>query len=519
MNESQLIDDLMPVVKHHVEFYFAQRPVTERASLTSIQEVAQESAKAINACVFEVWKKQLVKLAEAVGTSCPDCGKKRRHRWRHSQPMKLDVLGMVFELPRLYLECNHCTAPGVSIIKVLTGLKSGDASEQQKLMAAYSAADHSYREASRDLEAHYGRPVERTKVRRMALEVEQSAMTFAEQSREEALERLRQEGRIEGPCVLMLEGDGGKVRTGRLEECEPDDAGFGKTTAKWGIPRKKRPTNFREVITFDVREPGEVEPSALDVMVPVQCEKGERTRRMLALAARKGMGENTRVIGLGDMGSGLASAFDEAFDVNPASFWQADWKHTRDYVRDASKVILDLDVKSWGRAMRQAIWDRDVKQRDELLEQARQHRKAELPADVEKCPVETLATYLTNNWNHMRVAELHEHGLPIVSARAEAQVRDRTKRRFSGPGVWRIENLEPKGTLRSVIAEGRWGAFCSYHLDNFRERFHQQLIERLNQAIEEGCLCPDHVSNALDLHATAAIRSRSPSAEPEVLAA
>jgi hypothetical protein len=509
--QTQLIDDLLPVVKKHVQSFLAGQSVFDVASLTSIQEVAQAGAMAMSQCIFAVWKEQLVRAAEALGSTCPGCGKPRRHRWRSKEPMKLSVLGFEVELPKLYLECNRCDAPGISIIRALTGLQSGDASEQQKLACAYCAADHSYGSASRDMETHYGQPIERTKVRRMALEIEQSAMAFAEQSRAEALSAIGQEGAVEGPAILMLEGDGGKVRTGTLTECEPGDTGFGKTTDNWGIPRRKRPTNFRELITFDVREPGEVEASALDVMVPVQSEKGERTRRMLALAARKGMGDNTQVIGLGDMGSGLASAFDEAFDVNPASFWEADWKHTRDYVHAAGKILVDLDATQWENDIRQAIWARDHACRDALIDEARQHRISELTDDMEKCPLEALATYLGNNWEHMRFAELYDKGLPIVSARAEAQVRDRTKGRFSGPGVWRVENLEPKATLRSIIAEGRWQAFRDYHLDMTRSVFATQLLERLEQAVCEGRLQTEHASKLLGRPAT------RPSAPAEAL--
>ena len=508
--QRELTLDLVLVVKKHLQAYLASQPVTAWGSLTAIQEIAQVSERATRECVYEVWKEELVQISEALGMTCTGCGKRRRRRWRSNAPMKLGVLGLELELPKLYLECNHCSAPGVSIIKLLTGLKSGDASEQQKLMAAYSSAEHSYSKASRDLEAYCGRRVERAKVRRMALEIEASAMEFAEQSREGVLSHMGEEGVTEGPAVLILEGDGGKVRTGKLEPCEPDDPGFGKTTPKWEIPKRKRPTHFRELITLDVREPGEVEASALDVMVPVQSEKGERARRMLALAARKGMGDNTQVIGLGDMGSGLASAFEDAFDVNPSSFWQADWKHTRDYVHAASKVLVGLDVGGWERDMRQAIWDRDEAQRDALLDRARQSRTAQLPEDVEKWPVQALATYLTNNWSHMRFAELHERGLSIVSARAEAHVRDRTKARFSGPGVWLIDNLEPKSTLRSIIAEGRWDVFCAYHLEKTRNTFHQSLLERLQQAVEQGRLRQAQISATFSQSASSPTATTEP---------
>ena len=258
--QRELTLDLIFVVKKHLQAYLASQPVTDWASLTTIQEIAQSSERATRECVYEVWKEELVQISEALGMTCPGCGKCRRRRWRSNAPMKLGMLGLELALPKLYLECNHFGAPGVSIIKLLTGLKSGDSSEQQKLMAAYSSAEHSYRKASRDVEAYQGHAVERAKVRRMALEIEASAMEFAERSRKDVLSSMGEEGALEGPAVLILEGDGGKVRTGELEPCEPDDPGFGKKTPKWGIPRRKRPTHFRELITFDVREPGEAGP-------------------------------------------------------------------------------------------------------------------------------------------------------------------------------------------------------------------------------------------------------------------
>ena len=115
-----------------------------------------------------------------------------------------------------------------------------------------------------------------------------------------------------------------------MEELQVGEKGYGEKTASRGLPKRKRSTYFREVITMDIRGLGQVEPRGLDVMVPALSGKGERERRMLALAVRAGMGDNTEMYGLGDMGSGLAKAFGEAFHAhNP--FWAADRKHTWDY--------------------------------------------------------------------------------------------------------------------------------------------------------------------------------------------
>jgi hypothetical protein len=204
---------------------------------------------------------------------------------------------------------------------------------------------------------------------------------------------------------------------------------------------------------------------------------------MLALAGRTGLGRHTRSIGLGDMGSELATSFGEAFFDYPGSFWCADWKHTCDYVTAAYKVLSTrFDGLTWATTMKQAIWIRDRDKCSTLLDQARVQRVKKLPRELQKCPVAALDTYLDNNDQHMRFAELKALGLPFVSARAEAQVHVRTKDRFSVAGAWCLENVEPKATLRAIIADGRWTAFRNVFIEQHRSHFERRLRERLAEA-------------------------------------
>ena len=122
----------------------------------------------------------------------------------------------------------------------------------------------------------------------------------------------------------------------------------------------------------------------------------------------------------------------------------------------------------------------------------------ESPSHLSKCPVEALATYLTNNWPHMRSKELKAAGLEFVSARAEAQVRDRTRDRFAVAGAWCEENIEPKATLRAIIAEGRWEAFRQDYLQHCQTQFQRQLTERLEQAVGQGGLSRETVAELTD---------------------
>jgi len=413
--------------------------------------------------------------------------------------MKVWMLGLELKVPKLYMECSHCDAPGVSITKVLTGLQSGDATMELKLLAAYAASEHSYGKASRDIEVHHGQRIERTGLRRMALEVENLAMEFAEAERVEVLARLEEEARTEGVQQLMVQADGGSVRTGTLVPCEPGDAGFGKKTAKTEKPKQKRVSQKREVITIDVRRPGPCEPDALDVMVPIVAPAGERSRRILASAGRSGLGDQTQVVGLGDLGSQLPESFDEAFAGYDA-IYSGDWTHTRNYVEEAMAVLegsKGFDPAQWKEQMVDAIWNRDKRQRDELLRQAHEHRVADLPESLERCPVHALDSYVTNNWHRMNAAKLKEMDLDFVSARAEAQVRDRTKARFSVPGAWRVENIEGKATLRAIIAEGSWERFRRCCLDRIATLFERALRARLDKAISEGRLSAERVDGDL----------------------
>jgi hypothetical protein len=493
--QAELVTRLAAFVHSVMPAELEQLPLGERCSLDAIEALARALGRCVLEQVLQAWKNALERAALEVGRECPGCGHERKCKTRPGHPMRLELLGVELAVPKLYLECDRCEAPGVSITRLLTGLSSGDTSAELELMAGYCAAQQSYGKASAELGVHHGRVLERTAVRRLALEVERHALMFAEAQRRQGLERVGREQRQHGPARLMFQGDGGVVRTATLEPCERGDPGYGKKTSKTGRPRRKRATQFREIITLDVREPGETVASALDVVVPVVAPEGERSRRILALAARRGLGDNTQVFGLGDMGSSLAESFDEAF-VGYEAKYSADWKHTSDYVRHVAAVLVGIDAQRWTKAMKDALWHGVRRKADALIERAREHRVAELPVHLEKCPVHALRTYVTNNWGRFNAKSFKQQGLDFVSGRAEAQVRERTKPRFRVPGAWRHENLEGKAVLRAIIADGRWPRFREHYLKTRRDCSQANFQQRLEQAVSEGRVRPLDTLNA-----------------------
>jgi hypothetical protein len=483
-----------------VNAYLKTQLIKDAFNLDWIEALAVDVSQRVSQVVFEMWAAILEQAAVQLGLECPVCSARRTICRRGDKSIGLDLLTGRASLPEPYLRCSTpgCEGKGLSVVHLLTGVRSGGSGLLLGLQAARDAAAHSYGQAASDMKEHpLGQDMDRNKVRRLALEIEAEAMEYSESRRCRDLKRLEEQGKPEGVPRLILEADGGKVRVGELRELAPGEDGEGEKTPVRKLDKRKRETGYRELITFDVRRPGEVLPSALDSLVPLTAAEGERERRMLTLAYRKGLGKGTEVYGLGDMGSGLAAAFDEAFFDHPG-FWQADKKHTLDYIRDAAKVLQDIDTDQWKKQMWTAVFDRDNDLRDTLIGQALANRVETLPKDLERCPVHALKTYLRNNWQHMRFQEMEQKGLPIVSARAEAQVRERTKRRFSVPGAWLLENLEPKATLRAIIAEGAFSAFAEWMIAKHHRLFEAGLNERVTAAVAQNRLTSKAAAVLLD---------------------
>ncbi len=487
--DKDVMAPLIDVVKADVRKTMQTLAPLELLNADEAESFLRGAIAELSSAIAEVWAEEASALALELAGVCPGCGGKRKVHQRAS--MTVTMLGVEVEVPKPYLDCGACDAPGISVMRVLTGLRNGACTAELELVTSYLGAQMSYGDTSRDLAVHHQVEVERTAARRICLQVEEEAKRFAEGERREAIEAVGDARNVEGAECLMLQADGGTVRVGELRNTTPDDPGHGERTAT-GRLRRAKDVSYREVITFDVRTPGSVTDACMDVLVPNGAPEGERSRRMLALAQRAGLGDETQVCGLGDMGSSLATSFDEAFFDYDGRYC-ADWKHTSDYVVDASKVLTHKHPDEWVRRTKDAIWNRDRRRVDRLIVSARKRRIATLPADLPKCPVEAMATYVDNNWDRFFARSFHDAGLPFVSARAEAQVRDRTKARFSGAGTWLTESLEGKATLRAIIADGRWTSFREHYHRATRRAFREAAHDRVHRAINENRLAPDVV--------------------------
>lgn len=116
-------------------------------------------------------------------------------------------------------------------------------------------------------------------------------------------------------------------------------------------------------------------------------------------------------------------------------------------------------------------------------------------------------SYVCNNWHRMRSAQFKAMGVDYVSARAEAQVRERTRKRYEVPGAWRQDNLEGKATVRAIIAEGSWPRFCQWCRERAMDSFSLQLVQRLEVAVAQGRLSQHQADNVFNEPPTAQVEA------------
>lgn len=84
--------------------YLVAQPLCEVASLTEVQALGIAAAEAAGRAVFSAWSAVLVAIAKELGLDCPCCGRRRKCKTRPKDPLRITVLGMEIELPKLYLE-------------------------------------------------------------------------------------------------------------------------------------------------------------------------------------------------------------------------------------------------------------------------------------------------------------------------------------------------------------------------------------------------------------------------------
>lgn len=101
MTGPRLVDKIQTFVTEETQVYLAELPLFEMASLTEIQALGIFAAEAASRAVFAAWNAMLVAVAKELGLGCPCCGRRRKCKTRPKDPLRITVLGMDIEVPKL----------------------------------------------------------------------------------------------------------------------------------------------------------------------------------------------------------------------------------------------------------------------------------------------------------------------------------------------------------------------------------------------------------------------------------
>jgi hypothetical protein len=170
---------------------------------------------------------------------------------------------------------------------------------------------------------------------------------------------------------------------------------------------------------------------------------------MYQTAKAEGMGEQTRIHGVGDGAPWIEEQFEEQFGANHS--FLIDFYHVGEYLAAAAKEAGD----ETGKTGKYREW------KEKMLADKVEEVIAELGALHQKYPqkeaVEASHRYLCNRTAHLRYAKALAEDLPIGSGEVESGHRSVLQKRLKKPGAWwHKPNAESMGQIKTLQANGHW---------------------------------------------------------------
>ena len=108
MNESELIGLLQDAVNENVAEFLVQQPTGEVVSVDWMEGLCRRVVPPLAEAAFEAWTDVLTAVAKDLGLRCPKCGKARKGKTRPGKAMKVLLLGLQLQVPKLYLRALRC---------------------------------------------------------------------------------------------------------------------------------------------------------------------------------------------------------------------------------------------------------------------------------------------------------------------------------------------------------------------------------------------------------------------------
>ena len=482
MTRQDLVAHLIDSAKTQLCSYFEALPPERGMRLDGIEAELGALVQEVSRGLWEVVLAALHKRAEQQAGTCAGC---QRSCSREAQEVSVVVKGRTVKVPVVYYYCRRCRR-GQAPLRQWLGIHDGSASGGFARALVSLCLLRSFGEAAQQMEEQHGQPVDRTRAERVTYEVGKEAQRYLLARRTKAVERVQEAiGRTSGVDLLELVADGGSVPVGTL--VRPSREKATEFTDKRKLPKGKREQTKREVRLISVHRHQVRTERVVDLHVAPLNQPEVTGERMYACALLAGLGDNTRVHGVFDMGTWIRTQFQAQFSEAQHSAC-CDIYHVYEYLADAASALFPRDEnlrKDWLSVMRP--WLKES-QSDQVAQQLCAHlcRPGCPKDDHGDCRAQVALRYLDHFQSYMDYARFIAEELPIGSGEAEGSIRHLIRRRLDIPGAWREDHVDMLCALLSIKSSGWWDDFWHWCDKQDQERFHLRLAGKLKATAFRG---------------------------------
>jgi len=395
-------------------------------------------------------------LAERQAARCPDCD----HACERSLAMtSVVVAGLTLSVPTVHYYCRTCKRGRTPVAQWL-GLHRGLVSGEFERQVVSLSTRVSFHETAKQMLRQHQQRVNAGKVERITYAVARDAEAFVDIQHAQAMRNLDRKPARKGVLLLLVTTDGGGAPVGVLTRPKPIDAK--RFTPVRKLPVGKRQQTHREMRAIVVHGPEERgDQRCVDVHLSVAGHPEVSGKRMLAVAAMAGLGCDTHVHGVFDMGNWIRPQFLASFGTYTHTIC-ADQQHVRKYLKAAASTMFDAEPER----------QRWLDEQEAQMKGGRWRSILNALGSGEQDEVIAARRYISNHHEDMNnYGQLHARGLPVASGEAEGAVRHMIRKRENIGGVWVEKHLPGIGALTSIWETGRWDEFFRWREERDLEAF------------------------------------------------
>lgn len=306
------------------------------------------------------------------------------------------------------------------------GVQARGRSKRLERVLTDFGVEHSFVQAARQVEEHYGFRINASAVRLTTLRQAQRAREQLEQEYKEPFRVLP----AQGAKYVIAEADGTMIctiRAGRRKSARPRE---------WKEMRLAAAQAHGKTQTWYAASFGEVDQVG---------------RRWGHCARKAGWGLNSRIHALGDGAEWIELQTREVFGKQGT--YLCDYFHVSEYLAEAALSCRAQGPRGWRQTQQKRLKRGAL---EPVLEELKAHLESDLIPD-EQAPVRACHRYLNNRTDSLDYKGALQLGLPIGSGMIESGHRHVLQARLKGAGTaWLIDNAERMATLRVLRANDQW---------------------------------------------------------------